>query len=103
MKKILISFFFIAFSSGVSAQSWFYVQANCMVNRTVAKCSVYNRWYRPITCRVETAAQTYYGTRGFTAKTVIVAPGFVDGVSVFALNPVSDPIVRSNASAYCRF
>jgi hypothetical protein len=103
MKRALISIFFISFSFSASAQGWFNVQASCSVDRAIARCSVYNRWYRPLTCRVQASGQTFYGASGFNTKTVIIAPGFVDGVSVFALNPFRDPLVRANASAVCRF
>jgi hypothetical protein len=103
MKRTLVSLFFISFSFGANAQGWFNVQANCSVSRAAAQCTVYNRFYRPLTCRVDAAAMTFYGVRGAATKTIIIAPGFVDGVSVYALNPQRDPIVRANASAYCRF
>jgi hypothetical protein len=103
MKRTLISLLFLSFSFSASAQGWFNVQANCTVNRSAAQCSIYNRWYRPITCRVQASGQTYFGAQAYNDQIIIITPGFANGVSVFALNPLRDPLVRANASAVCRF
>lgn len=103
MKKALISILFLVASLGANAQAWFNIQANCVFNNSVAKCSVYNRWYQPITCRIQAVGQTFYGAQAVGSKTVIVPAGFTDGMSVFALNPLRDPLVVANASAVCRF
>jgi hypothetical protein len=103
MKKLLIAAIFMTCSAQAFAYNWFPVQANCSVSPATARCTVYNRYYRPMICNIQVAGRTYFGYSAFNRATIRVSGGAYGYAHVSANNPYNDPLVRAQASAQCRF
>ncbi|MCH2534036.1 MAG: hypothetical protein MK008_06310 [Bdellovibrionales bacterium] len=102
--KVLVVLISLLLSSGLHAQQWFNVNANCQINAATTRCMACNYSYNvPIYCNVNARAVSSYGYWMNNYNQGVVHPGNCIYVYINANNPSVDPLVSGSANAQCRF
>lgn len=99
MKKIIA---ILAIILSISSAQAFLIEANCNFNQAQGQCAIFNQSYAPIYCQLFVQGQVYTGEFINESAYVTVYPGTYSYASVYAFNPMMDPLVFVRGNALCQ-